>query len=89
MPREIAALVTDAGRDRFTAEVFHFGQNPRKMGAEFYLLQPGKYQFLVVEISMNREKEVTKKQLVITEKNRQVEFQIPHQQLCRIIIKPL
>jgi hypothetical protein len=42
-PREIAALVTDRGRQRFSAELFHFGERPRKMAAELYLLAPGRY----------------------------------------------
>lgn len=42
-PREIAALVTHSGRDRLTAELFHFGSQKRTMAAEFYLLHPGRY----------------------------------------------
>ncbi len=42
-PREIAALVTHSGRERFTAELFHFGPEERPMSAEFYLLKPGSY----------------------------------------------
>ena len=42
-PREIAALVTDRGRERFSAELFHFGERPRKLAAELYLLAPGRY----------------------------------------------
>ncbi len=41
--RNIAALVTDSGTDRFTAKLYHFGDQPRSMGAEFYLLKPGTY----------------------------------------------
>lgn len=43
--RDIAALVTRTGRDHLTAELFHFGDHPRTMQAEFYLLAPGLYQF--------------------------------------------
>jgi hypothetical protein len=42
-PRDIAALVTDRGPDRISAELFHFGKNPRPMGAELYLLRHGQY----------------------------------------------
>jgi len=43
-PRDIAALVTRSGRDRLTAELFHFGDRPRPMQAELYLLAPGSYR---------------------------------------------
>jgi hypothetical protein len=42
-PREIAALVTDAGTDRFEARLFHFGEQAREMAAELYMLKPGLY----------------------------------------------
>ncbi len=43
LPREIAALVTRSGREGLTAELFHFGPQPRPMQAEFYLLASGAY----------------------------------------------
>ena len=48
-PRDIAALVTESGRDRFTAELFHFGPAPRTMSAELYLLAPGRYTWRLLE----------------------------------------
>jgi len=48
-PRDIAALVTETGKDRFTAELFHFGHENRKMAAELYLLAPGKYEFTLMD----------------------------------------
>jgi hypothetical protein len=42
-PRAIAALVTDAGTDRLAAELYHFGDQPRTMAAELFLLKPGRY----------------------------------------------
>ena len=46
-PRNIAALVTDSGTDRFSAKLFHFGDGQRPMSAEFYLLAPGKYTLTI------------------------------------------
>ncbi len=46
-PRDIAALVTQSGRKGFSAQLFHFGNNPRPMYVEFYLLDPGLYWFLL------------------------------------------
>lgn len=48
-PRDIAALVTRSGRHRLTAELFHFGDGPRPMQAEFYLLAPGPYSLLLTD----------------------------------------
>lgn len=43
-PRAFAALVTDSGPNRFAAEVYHFGDAPRHMAAELFLLKPGEYR---------------------------------------------
>jgi len=48
-PRDIAALVTHSGRNRLTAELFHFGEQPRPMQAEFYLLAPGPYRLTLAD----------------------------------------
>ncbi len=48
-PRDVAALVTDRGSDRFSAELFHFGEDPRSMGAELYLLKSGRYTFALAD----------------------------------------
>lgn len=53
-PRDIAALVTGSGPDRFAAELYHFGASPRSMEAELYLLAPGKYT-LEVRAAQNAE----------------------------------
>jgi hypothetical protein len=42
-PRDIAAVVTERASNRFTAQLYHFGESPRQMGAELYLLEPGRY----------------------------------------------
>lgn len=43
-PRAIAALVTGASNTHFTAQLFHFGAEPRRMAANLYLLRPGDYE---------------------------------------------
>ncbi len=45
--RSIATLVTDSGSTTFDAELYHFGSQPRKMGAEFYLLEKGTYTLVL------------------------------------------
>jgi len=48
-PRDIAALVVEGSPNRFSAELFHFGESPRAMGAELYLLKPGRYTLTLVD----------------------------------------
>ncbi|MCL4216907.1 MAG: hypothetical protein KJ052_07885 [Candidatus Hydrogenedentes bacterium] len=43
-PRDIAVLVEKATGDGFEARLYHFGEEPRAMAAEFYLLGQGSYQ---------------------------------------------
>ncbi|WP_050031363.1 hypothetical protein [Verrucomicrobium sp. BvORR034] len=43
-PQDIAALVTEASATRFTAELFHFGKEPRELSAELRQLRPGSYK---------------------------------------------
>jgi hypothetical protein len=43
-PSAFAALVTESGTSTFTAQLYHFGSAPRTMGAELFLLKPGRYR---------------------------------------------
>jgi hypothetical protein len=43
--RDIAVLVTKSGKQAFGAELYHFGDITREMGAELYLLDSGNYEF--------------------------------------------
>jgi hypothetical protein len=44
-PREIAAMVTDRGPNRLSAELYQFGKQSRSFDAEIYLLDPGDYEY--------------------------------------------
>lgn len=44
-PREIAALVTKTEPDCLEAQLLHFGEKPREMGAELYMFVPGRYVY--------------------------------------------
>jgi hypothetical protein len=83
-PREIAALVTASGPDRFEAELFHFGDSPREMGARLYLLKPGTYS--VVVRGSNDSEEFS----IAVGENRDVSFTVPSRQLCilRVSARP-
>jgi hypothetical protein len=84
-PRDIAALVTETGRDRFQAELFHFGEKPRDMSALFYLLDPGEYIFKLFSNGTKR-KEYSVKRIVVSDKNRPITFQLPAKILCTLEI---
>lgn len=49
-PREIAVLVTESTSRRFTAELFSFAEEKRRMAAEFYLLEPGTYELTITAV---------------------------------------
>ncbi|MBI4664073.1 MAG: hypothetical protein HY735_35200 [Verrucomicrobia bacterium] len=53
-PRNLAALVTDSGRHRFVARLYHFGSADRRFEAELFLLDPGAYAFSLAEASGGR-----------------------------------
>jgi len=81
-PREIAALVTNTGPQRLEAELFHFGQKPRAMGAELYLLQAGQYRWtLAAGAQTLQEGAVT-----VSRPRTQIEFELPARQVCRLTL---
>jgi len=79
-PREIAALVTSSGTDHLSAKLYHFGDDPREMAAEFYLLRTGEY-----ELTLKTSHQILLHQKVnVTGPRTRVEFQLPSRQLCSI-----
>lgn len=85
-PRDIAALIVDAGKDRFAAHLFHFGSEPRTMAAEFYLLAPGRY---VLSVQPEQEPQKTLTQpFRVTSRRTRVSFALPPKQLCRARVAP-
>jgi len=84
-PREIAALVTEAGPEGFGAEVFHFGRQTREMGAEFYLLRPGRH---VLTVRAEDGRELQRVAFEMTGARGQARFGIPAQRLCAVDVAP-
>jgi hypothetical protein len=84
-PRAIAALVTHSSRERFTAELFHFGQKPRPMGAELYLLAPGRYSYALLDgtsdVALTPRFDFT-----VTGPRTKIELELPPQKLCVVKI---
>ena len=83
-PREIAALVTSTGPQRLEAELFHFGQTPRPMGAELYLLQPGQYRWTVAAGAGTLQEGTA----TVSGPRTQIEFELPARQVCRLTLLP-
>jgi hypothetical protein len=81
-PRNIAALVTRQGPDQFCAELFHFGESPRRIEAELYLLKPGLYDVRVLDESGTQLGDATL--LQVDGPRSRIELQLPPQQLCRL-----
>ena len=81
-PRDIAALVTQSSQDRLTAELFHFGDRPRPMQAEFYLLAPGSYRLTLT----NAAGKVVQEPRVfpVTGPRTRISLDIPPGELCTL-----
>lgn len=84
-PREIAALVTESRRDLFSAELFHFGDSPRSMAAELYLLQPGSYAFCLEDAATGDE--LVRQALRIGGPSCRISFELPAGKLCRLRVE--
>jgi len=82
-PRNIAALVTQTTRTHFAAELYHFGEKPRKMAATLYLLKPGRYQ---MHLRANT-KTIATRILNATGRQTHIEFELLPRQLCTLSVK--
>jgi hypothetical protein len=83
-PREIAALVTQTGSNKFTAELFHFGPQPRPMGAELYLLQPGQYRY---QLTASDGSAGPSGQFSVSSQRTRISFVLPARKLCVLEIR--
>jgi hypothetical protein len=88
-PRNIAALVTNSAKDRFTAELFHFGQNKRPMSAELYLLRPGNYILTITSKDGQRQTTIEKYAFEVKGLRRRVSFELPPGRLCVLSVSRL
>ena len=87
-PRNIAALVTDSGTDRFSAELFNFQTAPAKISAELYLLVKGKYTFTIASKSAKGRTVLEKKTFTVRGPRTRISFELPPQKLCTIVVVP-
>ena len=82
-PRDIAALVTETGRDHFAAELFHFGSDPRPMEADLYLLEAGDYVMTLVADGQ----ELARETLQVGGPRTAIRFELPARQLCALRVQ--
>jgi len=83
-PRDIAVLVRRA-TDGLQAELFHFGSEDRRMGAEFYLLKPGSY---VLTLTANAAApDLPRQEFNVTSPRTRVAFVLPAQRLCSLRVE--
>ena len=82
-PRDIAAIVINAGRHGLTAKLFHFGESPRVMGAEFYLLESGEYRVVLTPEDEGAAPAV-RKRLTVTGNSPQVKFTLPAREVYQL-----
>jgi hypothetical protein len=86
VPRDIAALVTEAKPDRFAAEVYHFGEAPRTLEAEMLLLKPGAYRFTLAERATG--KALQSGMLTVARANRSLTLTLPSAVTCSLRVAP-
>ncbi len=86
-PRNLAALVTDSGTDRFAAELFHFGENKRPLSAELYLLAPGDYTLTLVAKSDARQTPIATQPITAKGPRTRMTFALPPRELCLLRIR--
>jgi hypothetical protein len=87
-PRDIAALVTESGIDKFGAELFHFGKRKRSISAEFYLLKPGRYVMTIAAKDGQEEKTLERHEFVVRGPRIRVSFELVPQKLCVLRVAP-
>jgi hypothetical protein len=84
-PRDLAALVTASGPDRFTAELFHFGKSARAISAELYLLKPADYRFTLTVPSVS--KPLSTGTFTAKGPRTRINFELPPQIACELSIQ--
>jgi hypothetical protein len=85
-PREIAAFVSDAGPDRFRAQLFHFGTKPRQMSAELYMLKPGTYEMKLSHARPSGVAYIDRQEIEVKRPGSRIRFQLPAQILCELTL---
>jgi hypothetical protein len=86
-PRDIAALVTESGTEKLSAELLHFGKKTRRMSVEFYLLKPGDYVLTIRPKDAQGQKPLQTHEFSVKGPRTQVSFQLPPKRLCVLDVR--
>jgi hypothetical protein len=86
-PRDIAALVTASDADSFAAELYHFGDGPRKLAAEFLLLRPGEYELTVRPAAAAPAAPALRRTFRVTGPRAEVSLELPSRQLALVTVR--
>ncbi len=87
-PENIAVFVTESQRSSFSARIYQFGEDPRPMGVEFYLLQPGTYQVSLVE-QESGESVPAPDRLEVSGKSAGLRIEVPSRRTCTLSLVKL
>ncbi|MDX1285018.1 MAG: hypothetical protein R3182_08405, partial [Draconibacterium sp.] len=80
-PKEIAILTETNATNKFEAQLFHFGEFPRKMGVKFFNLEDGEYR-----LKLNKKKILD---FNLSSSNREIGFTIQPQELVKLTVEKL
>ncbi len=83
MPREIAVLVAENRRERFAAELFHFGAQERMLAVTLHTLEPGRYGWT---LTSDDGRELAGGDLTMAVDARRMELTLPARELCRLAV---
>jgi hypothetical protein len=86
-PRDIAALVTESGTDKFSAELFHFGKKKRAMSAELYMLEPGDYTLTIARKDAEGQTPLKTHKFTVRGLRNKVSFELPPRELTILHIR--
>ena len=81
-PRDIAALVTESGRTTFAAELFHFGDRPRDVEVELFLLSHGEYELTLTAAGAVNSPSLERQAFRVEGPGVRVPLQLPARRLC-------
>ena len=85
-PRQFAALVTASGRRNFEAQIYHFGDTARDMGAEFFLLKADNYRLTLTGADGTL---ISENSVAVKGPRARVSFVIPPRVLCSLKLLPI
>lgn len=83
LPREIAVRVAENRRDRFAADLFHFGEGKRPTGVSLLTLQPGRYHW---RLTSNDGSVLAEGHHDIARATRRIEVSLPSRMSCRLTL---